>query len=192
MKFKLTIALLLFWCTLSAQVDDSKQVQLTVQLNSSMVLSIDNDELLFEFTTLEQFTSGIESSLASQINGSVSATCNWSLAIRSTEPSLNHSDGINTMPLDLVGYTVSLTGNYGPDRITNYAASDPIALNTNGTTVLTKGTKTNAGSSTSNAFSVNWEMGTTNGNMNNVSVLEGDYKKGQYSTNIDFIVAEIL
>lgn len=192
MKIRITIVFLFFWSAAISQVSESEVVQINCLLNSSLVLTIDNNQINFTFNTVDQFQNGIISSVNSQTNGSVSATCNWNLSIMASADALLHSDGLNTVPLDVVGYQVELTGSPGINRIQNNVQNTIAALSNMPNVVLTRSVNTNAGSDNANAFRVNWEMGTSNGSMNALSILEGDYKKGEYSTNIDFIVSEIL
>jgi hypothetical protein len=90
------------------------------------------------------------------------------------------------MELNNVGLTVISTGTNLDDgsNIINYAITLPLALQSDPITVLTKGSGSNRGWGIQNAFTMNWEMGTKRGNMNNQSMLEQMLKSDTYNVNI--------
>jgi len=96
------------------------------------------------------------------------------------------NDPSNQMELNNVGVVIVSTGINQDDgsNIINYAKTVPMALDDNEVTLLTKGSSSNRGYGIRNAFSLNWEMGTKRGNMNNQSLLEQMIASDTYTVNI--------
>ena len=90
------------------------------------------------------------------------------------------------MELNNVGVVVISTGTNldNGTNIINYAKTAPVALANTDITLLTKGTNTNKGFGVRNVFTLNWEMGTKRGNMNNQSLLQQMIVSDTYSINI--------
>ena len=175
-----------------AQVQDQAQLVLTAKLNTTLSLDIENSTLTFEFNTVSDYVNGLGQGGTKTTEASVYSTANWKLAVRAQEDSLQHNDGIHSIPLNYVGYKVELTGNYNSDRIQNLAQSSITALTNTPELILTQGNLTNAGTNDDNAFEISWEMGTGNGNTNSISLLEGNFRRGIYQATIDFTLTEIL
>jgi len=92
----------------------------------------------------------------------------------------------NQMELNNVGVVIISTGTNldNGTNIINYAKLAPIALGNKDVTLLKKGMSTNIGYGIKNSFTLNWEMGTQRGNMNNQSLLEQQISADNYSLNI--------
>ena len=173
-----------------AQATDSEMITITANLNTTLALTLDNSAITFDFSTLDDYNNGLGGSgsdFASE--GSVSSTSNWKLGFKADDV-FAHTDGSTTMPLDNLGVTVNLTGS---NPVKNYAKNTPVALASEETMILgQQGNQSNAGNDNANSFTIYWEMGTQDGDMNSESIFEQDLKKGTYTVNVDFILTEVL
>ena len=175
----------------AAEVTPSEVITITANLNTTLSLTMDKSDVTFDFTTLEDFKSGLggyeNEKYAS--TGQVSSTSNWKLSYKA-QSEMTHKDGDAVMPLDNVGLSAKFTGK---NTIQNNAEEAPLALSTKETVILGHdGKVSNAGDGEVNSFSIYWEMGTQNENMNQASIFTQDLKKGSYSTKVEFIATEVL
>jgi len=172
------------------KVEKSEVVTLTAKLNTTMALNLDNDDITFEFNTLEDYQNGlggIEGDYASE--GSVSSTSNWKLSYKANG-AFTHEDGATTMPLDNVGLSAAFTGS---NKVSNNASADALPLSADRTEIIGHdGINSNAGDEKSNSFIIYWEMGTKGKRLNSESLFEQDLKKGVYNTEVEFIATEVL
>lgn len=181
-----------FTTKLNAQVvTEAEVITLTANLNTTLALKMDKSDVTFDFTTLNEYKSGLggyeNATYAS--NGTVSSTANWKLSFKA-QSEMTHKDGDAVMPLDNVGLSAKFTGN---NKIKNNADQAPLALSQNETVILDhNGKDSNAGDTDVNSFTIYWEMGTQNAKMNKKSIFEQDLKKGAYSTKVEFIATEVL
>ena len=78
------------------------------------------------------------------------------------------------MELNNLGLLIESIGTNQDDgsNITNNAKYAQVALESSDITILTKGNLTNKGYGIENSFTLNWEMGTRQGNMNTTSIFE--------------------
>ena len=170
-------------------VEKSEVITLTARLHTTMSLDMDNEGIVFDFVTLDEYRNGLgayEGNYASP--GIIKSTANWDLSYRALA-NFTHTDGSTTMPLDNVGLTAKFTGK---NKIKNYS-DDPLALSQKRTKILGhNGLDSNAGDETDNAFTIYWEMGTMKGDMNEESIFKQDLKKGEYNTVVEFIASEVL
>ena len=186
----LTVLAVVFALVANAQVEKSEVITLTAKLNTTMALSLDNSDITFEFTTLEDYKEGLggyQGDYSSK--GSVSSTANWKLSYKANE-AFTHADGETAMPLDNVGLSADFTGK---NKVENYAADAPLSLSSERKEIIGhNGRNSNAGDDDANSFVIYWEMGTGNGEMNKESIFEQDLKKGVYQTEVEFIATEVL
>lgn len=172
-------------------VTEAEVITLTANLNTTMSLQMDKADVTFDFTTLEDFKSGLggyeNEKYAS--SGQVSSTANWKLSYKA-QSEMTHQDGDAIIPLDNVGLSAKFTGK---NKIKNNADQAPLALSTNETVILDhNGKNSNAGDGAVNSFTIYWEMGTQKENLNKQSIFTQDLKKGAYSTKVEFIASEVL
>ena len=117
----------------------------------------------------------------------IGAVADWQLQFKADQTIFyGESNPKNQMELNNVGVVVISTGLNSDDgsNIINYAKSLPLALEDSDVTLLTKGAGTNKGYGIDNAFTLNWEMGTKRGNMNNVCMLDQLLNPDNYVLNI--------
>ncbi|MFP4470794.1 MAG: hypothetical protein ACLFPE_08925 [Bacteroidales bacterium] len=142
--------------------------------------------VMFVFDEMDEYKDGISNAGQSTFIriGSVS---NWTLQFKADQPIFyGENNPTNQMELNNVGVMVVSTGTNLDDgtHITNYARNVPLALDESDVTLMTPGILSNKGYGISNAFTLNWEMGTMRGNMNNMSMLEQQLETDTYTLNI--------
>ncbi len=185
-----------FTNTTNAQVQtEAEVITLTANLNTTLSLNMDKSDVTFDFTTLEDFKNGLGGyeNTAYASTGNVSSTANWKLSFKA-QSDFNHQDGDAVIALDNVGLSAKFTGE---NKIKNNTKKGPrsttLALSKSETVLLDhNGTDSNAGDGEVNSFTIYWEMGTKNADMNSASIFEQDLKKGSYSTKVEFIATEVL
>jgi hypothetical protein len=155
--------------------------------NPSLVINIISGySINFVFDEIDEYKNGI-------LNGGqstfirVGAVTDWKLQFNADQSIFYGSNSpANQMELNNVGLVVVSTGTNKDDgtNIINYAKASPLALSNGAITLLTKGFLTNKGYGINNAFTLNWEMGTKRGNMNNLSMLEQLLAADTYNLNV--------
>eukprot|EP00792_Barthelona_sp_PAP020_P001401 TRINITY_DN1221_c0_g2_i1.p1 TRINITY_DN1221_c0_g2~~TRINITY_DN1221_c0_g2_i1.p1 ORF type:complete len:197 (+),score=2.92 TRINITY_DN1221_c0_g2_i1:40-630(+) len=176
----------------SAQVarQDAKTINLTANLNTTIALTLDESDIVFDFNTLADYKNGLGSYDGKYAStGSVSSTNNWNLFFRATKD-FKHSNNTDVMPLNNVGLTAKWRGT---NAIVNKADKQTLALSKKETMILGHSNDgMNAGDHDTNGFTIYWEMGTKGNGMNGKSIFEQDLKKGTYNTQVEFTAREIL
>ena len=155
--------------------------------NPSMVINIVSGySVSFNFDEMTEYKNGI-------LNGGqstfirIGAIMDWKLQFNADQSIFYGTNNpANQMELNNVGVVVVSTGTNMDDgtNIVNYAKTAPIALESNPVTILTVGSETNKGYGIRNSFTLNWEMGTQRGNMNNQSILDQMIQQDTYTLNI--------
>lgn len=182
MKLKLILAFLLFFII----AHEAKSQDIPPPNPSLIINIISGHSINFNFDEMSEYENGI-------LNGGqstfirIGAVMDWQLQL-SADQSVFYGDNnpANQMELNNVGVVIISTGTNLDDgtNIINFAKSAPIALQNTDATVLTKGTNTNRGYGIRNSFTLNWEMGTQRGNMNNQSLLQQMIANDTYTLNI--------
>jgi len=155
--------------------------------NPSLVINIVSGySIVFNFDEMTEYKDGI-------LNGGqstfirVGAIWDWKLQFAADQTIFyGENNPANQMELNNIGVVIVSTGTNldNGSNIINYAKTAPIALESSEVTILTKGTGTNRGFGLRNAFTLNWEMGTKRGNMNNQSLLQQMIASDTYTLNI--------
>jgi hypothetical protein len=117
----------------------------------------------------------------------IGAIYDWKLQFKADQMIFTGTnDPAHQMELNNVGVLVNSIGTNQDDgsNIINYAKTASIALENNDITLLTKGYLTNKGYGIENSFTLNWEMGTRNGNMNQTRMLDQMLAADSYTLNI--------
>ena len=117
----------------------------------------------------------------------IGAIYDWKLQFRADQDMFyGTADPGHQMELNNVGVMVVSSGTNQDDgsNIINNARTAPVALESTDVTLMTKGTLTNKGYGIENSFFLNWEMGTRNGNMNPVRMLDQMIPSDSYTLNI--------
>ncbi|MDZ7743766.1 MAG: hypothetical protein U5Q03_19035 [Bacteroidota bacterium] len=155
--------------------------------NPGLVLNIVSGySIQFNFNQMEHYKNGIMNGGQSTFIriGSVS---DWTLSFHADQEIFyGEADPTNQMELNNVGVVVISSGTNQDDgsNIINYAKTEPLALDDAQLTLLTKGSGSNKGYGIKNAFTLNWEMGTRRGNMNNQSILDQMIASDTYTVTI--------
>lgn len=155
--------------------------------NPSMEISIvTGHSVEFVFDEIDEYKNGI-------INGGqstfirIGAIFDWSLQFKADQAIFyGETNPSHQMQLNNVGLVVISTGTNldNGTNIINYAKNVPLALSETDVTLMTNGTLSNKGYGIKNAFTLNWEMGSQRGNMNNLSLLQQMIAADTYTLNI--------
>ncbi len=177
------ILVIVLWVLLAAKV----QSQDIPPPNPGLVINIVSGySVSFNFDEMTEYKNGIMNGGQSTFIR-VGAIMDWKLQLSADQSIFyGENDPSNQMELNNVGVVVVSTGTNQDDgsNIINYAKTAPVALDDVATTLLTKGSSSNKGYGIRNAFTLNWEMGTKRGNMNNQSLLEQKIASDTYTVNI--------
>ena len=181
MRWKIYILLTLSLIIKSAMAQDIPPP------NPSMVISIlSGYSISFDFDTMDEYKNGIKNGGQSTFIR-IGAVLDWKLQF-AADQNIFYGDNnpANQMELNNVGVVVVSNGTNLDDgsNIINYAKTAPIALSASEITLMTKGNLSNRGYENRNSFSLNWEMGTKDGNMNNQSILEQMISADTYTVNV--------
>ena len=142
--------------------------------------------VMFVFDEMDEYKNGISNAGQSTFVR-IGSVYDWTLQFKADQPIFyGENDPTNQMELNNVGLMVISTGTNQDDgtHIINYAKNLPLALSDTDVTLMTRGVLSNKGYGISNAFTLNWEMGTQRGNMNNLSMLEQQLEADTYILNI--------
>lgn len=155
--------------------------------NPSMVINIVTGySVSFNFDEMTEYKDGILNQGQSTFIR-IGAVMDWKLQFNADQTIFyGTNDPSNQMELNNVGVVVVSTGTHLDDgtNIINYAKTAPMALESNPVTLMTVGSLSNKGYGIRNSFTLNWEMGTKRGNMNNQSILDQMIKQDTYTLNI--------
>jgi hypothetical protein len=140
----------------------------------------------FVFDEIDEYIYGIMNAGQSTFIR-IGAIYDWKLQFKADQIMFYGTfDPSHQMELNNVGVTVNSIGTNLDDgtNIINYAKTAPIALESNDVTLLTKGSLSNKGYGIENTFTLDWEMGTRNGNMNQTRMLDQLIPADTYTLNI--------
>lgn len=181
--------------SLAQGVDDRAVIPVAVTLNSILRLNVTSGgNIEFNFNTLDDYQNGIPTSAAYQTKFNIASSVNWDVFMYSENAELIGTDdatGANTMPLNNIGYYVSVDGSFSDLIFSSDDPAEPAALDNSAATVLVgyDGSNPNAGDINQNAFTINWSCGTTTGaNVNNQTILEQGISADRYATNVFLVL----
>jgi hypothetical protein len=182
MKIKMVIAgLAALMCSALAKAQDIPPPNPGLVINIVSGYSIE-----FVFDEIEEYINGISGGGQSTFIR-IGAIYDWKLQFSADQDMFyGTNDPGHQMQLNNVGVMVVSTGTNQDNgsNIINYARTNPVALEFNDVTLLTKGTLSNKGYGIENSFVLNWEMGTRNGNMNPTRMLDQNLASDTYTLNI--------
>lgn len=147
---------------------------------------VSGNVIQFVFSDINQYLNGI-------LNGGqstfirVGCITDWKLTFHTDQAMFYGTNNpAHTMELNNVGLVVVSTGTNLDDgsNIINNAKTLPLALSNTPVLLLTKGSGSNIGYGLRNSFTLNWEMGTRRGNMNNQTMLEQALYPDTYELDI--------
>jgi hypothetical protein len=181
---KLVIAIisfsLLFW-SISLRSQDIPPPNPGLVINIVSGYSVE-----FVFDEIDEYIHGIQNAGQTTFIR-IGAIYDWKLQFKADQIVFyGTNDPAHQMELNNVGVSVVSIGTNQDDgsNITNNAKFAPVALESTDITLLTKGVLTNKGYGIENAFTLNWEMGTRNGNMNQTRMLDQMLAADAYTLNI--------
>lgn len=155
--------------------------------NPGLVINIVSGySIEFVFDEIDEYINGIMNAGQSTFIR-IGSIYDWKLQFKADQIMFyGTNDPTHQMELNNVGVTVASIGTNQDDgtNIINYAKTAPIALESNDITMLTKGTLSNKGFGIENTFTLDWEMGTRNGNMNQTRMLDQLIPADTYTLNI--------
>jgi len=155
--------------------------------NPGLVINIVSGySIEFVFDEIDEYINGI-SSAGHTTFIRIGAIYDWKLQFKADQLMFyGTNDPLHQMELNNVGVVVNSIGTNQDDgsNLVNNAKYAPIALESGDITLLSKGTLTNKGYGIENSFTLDWEMGTRNGNMNQVRLLDQLVKPDTYTLNI--------
>ena len=155
--------------------------------NPGLVINIVSGySIEFVFDEINEYINGI-SGAGQSTYIRIGAIYDWKLQFKADQIMFYGTNNpSNQMELNNVGVMVVSVGSNQDDgsNIINNAKTAPVALEGSDVTLMTKGTLTNKGYGIENAFILYWEMGTRNGNMNPLTMLEQTLGADTYTLNI--------
>jgi hypothetical protein len=152
---------------------------------------ISGNVIQFVFSDIDQYINGIQNGGQSTFIR-VGCIADWKLTFHTDQAMFYGTNNpAHTMQLNNVGLIVVSTGTNQDDgtNIINYAKTLPLALQNTPVLLLTKGSGSNIGYGLRNSFTLNWEMGTRRGNMNNQSMLDQALYPATYNLDITLTVS---
>lgn len=140
----------------------------------------------FVFNEFDEYVFGIMGGASQQTFIRIGAIYDWKLQFRADQDMFYGIDPSNQMELNNVGVMVesNCTNQDDGTNIINNAKFAPLALEFTDVTLMTKGSQTNKGYGIENTFTLKWEMGTRNGNMNQTTMLDQILANDTYTLNI--------
>lgn len=155
--------------------------------NPGLVINIVSGySIQFDFDEIDEYIYGIVNAGQSTFIR-IGAIYDWKLQFKADQDMFyGTNDPAHQMLLNNVGVVVTSIGTNQDDgsNLVNNAKFAPVALDNTDITLLTKGTLTNKGYGIENSFTLDWEMGTRNGNMNQVRMLDQMLAADSYTLNI--------
>lgn len=155
--------------------------------NPGLVINIVSGySIEFVFDEIDEYINGIPNAGQSTFIR-IGAIYDWKLQFKASQLMFYGTNNpANQMELNNVGVLINSFGTNQDDgsNIANNAKTAPVALESNDVTLLTKGTLSNKGYGFENTFTLNWEMGTRNGNMNQTRMLDQLLAPDTYTLNI--------
>lgn len=155
--------------------------------NPGLVINIVSGySIEFVFDEIDEYINGIGSAGHSTFIR-IGAIYDWKLQFKADQVMFyGTNDPAHQMELNNVGVVVTSIGTNQDDgsNLVNNAKYAPVALESTDITLLTKGTLTNKGYGIENSFTLDWEMGTRNGNMSQIRMLDQLIKPDTYTLNI--------
>jgi hypothetical protein len=185
-----------------AQVSDKAVIPVAVTLNSILRLNIvSGGNIEFAFNNLMDYEAGIPNSDAYDTQFTVASSQDWTVSMYVEDDQFIGTSvgdtlgGNHVMPLNNVGYEMTYTGS---GDVSNYSLHNgdtpPKGLIAGTQQIVAPDGTSNAGPISLNAFTINWECGTTPGigtGMNPNTLLEQNLSSDRYTTNVFLILSPL-
>ena len=140
----------------------------------------------FVFDEFNEYVNGI-SNAGQTTFIRIGAIYDWKLQFKADQDMFyGTNDPAHQMELNNAGVMISSIGTNQDDgsNLINFAKLSPLALDNTDITLLTRGSQTNKGYGIENSFTLDWEMGTRNGNMNSTRMLDQNLFPDTYTVNV--------
>lgn len=200
--FTLVLSITLLGASFGQAIADQGVIPVSVTLNQILRLNITSGgNINFVFNTINDYENGINDAGGNaqyQTTFTVASSVNYDVIMYAESANLTGTDLLsNTLSIDNIGFNVTPTGSHtvGTGEIT--VLPSPSALSAVQTTEIVTsvwalpGDPTNSGDITDNAFTIDWECGTSDGGgMNAVSILDQSLGNDRYATNVFLILAK--
>ena len=174
-------------------VDDRAVIPVAVTLSSILRLNVvSGGNIEFVFNTLADYQEGIANTTSYDTRFTVASSVDWNVYIYAEDGVLVATDAIGAagMPLDNIGYQLSTNGTNEDDVLNIPSFAEAVALTDDSDEILVgyDDTNSNAGDINANDFTIHWECGTSEGDMNPLSLLEQQLAADRYATNVFLVL----
>lgn len=171
-------------------VNDQAVIPVSVTLNSILRLTVvSGGNIEFVVNTIDQYNVGINNGGTNtlyQTNFTVSSSQDFNVTLRAEDSELFGQDSSTTsMPLDNIGFDLTTSATATGVAGTNWTfPATVLPLTAVAVPVVTGAAGLAAGSYTQNDFLIRWRLGTQEGTMNGLSLLEQSLTPDRYTTNV--------
>jgi hypothetical protein len=176
--------------TFCQAISDNAVIPVSITLNPILRLNIvSGGNIEFVINTIDQYTNGIANSDRYDTKFTVASSRDFNVTLQSEDATfIGTDDATHTLALNNLGYLISEDGSGAEGTNWNFNASgtdDPAIVTNGAVAIITSISNNGAGDVTQNSFTINWELGTSNGaNMNANSLLQQSIAPDRYTTNI--------
>jgi hypothetical protein len=194
---------------LSQAVSDRNTIPVAVNLNRVLRMSVNTGgNIEFTFNTIDDYKNGLSGDAATSTSANpatsnpmyvttftVAASTKWTLQYGAEEATFIGVDNpASTLALNNVGFNLASTGTH----VFGNAGELVSAPTTSGTVIADLDAyptaliadngqaAANAGDATDNAFTITWRVGTAEGDMNAIKLIEQSVTPDRYVTNVLF------
>lgn len=207
---KLLLPIFVFGITfpgISQAVSDRNTVPVAVNLNRVLRMSVNTGgNIEFTFNTIDDYKNGLSGDAATSTSANpatsnpmyvttftVAASTKWTLQYGAEEATFIGVDNpASTLALTNVGFNLASTGThaFGTELVSAPTTGGTVIadLDVYPTALIADGANAaaNAGDATDNAFTMTWRVGTAEGDMNAIKLIEQSVTPDRYVTNVLF------
>lgn len=192
---------------ISQAVSDRNTVPVAVNLNRVLRMSVNTGgNIEFTFNTIDDYKNGLSGDAATSTSANpttsnpmyvttftVAASTKWTLQYGAEEATFIGVDNpASTLALTNVGFNLASTGThaFGTELVSTPTTGGTVIadLDVYPTALIADGANAaaNAGDATDNAFTMTWRVGTAEGDMNAIKLIEQSVTPDRYVTNVLF------
>ena len=207
---KLLLPIFVFGITfpgISQAVSDRNTVPVAVNLNRVLRMSVNTGgNIEFTFNTIDDYKNGLSGDAATSTSANpatsnpmyvttftVAASTKWTLQYGAEEATFIGVDNpASTLALTNVGFNLASTGThaFGTELVSTPTTGGTVIadLDVYPTALIADGANAaaNARDATDNAFTMTWRVGTAEGDMNAIKLIEQSVTPDRYVTNVLF------
>ena len=192
---------------ISQAVSDRNTIPVAVNLNRVLRMSVNTGgNIEFTFNTIYDYKNGLSGDAATSTSANpatsnpmyvttftVAASTKWTLQYGAEEATFIGVDNpASTLALNNVGFNLASTGThaFGTELVSAPTTGGTVIadLDVYPTALIADGANAaaNAGDATDNAFTMTWRVGTAEGDMNAIKLIEQSATPDRYVTNVLF------